>query len=109
MRRRQSQLLSGARSPGRSCRPTFDRADDEVDRIATLGRKGWLPAYRDSVLFKVAYSWGLRRNEVRHLQIVEFAPEPARPGVRQVRGAAGPLWQGHAGFSPEAPQRPDGI
>ena len=41
----------------------FDRADDEVHRIASLGRKGWLPAYRDAVLFKVAYCWGLRRNE----------------------------------------------
>ncbi|WP_017200541.1 site-specific integrase [Arthrobacter sp. M2012083] len=68
----------------------FDRADDEVDRIATLGRKGWLPAYRDAVLFKVAYSWGLRRNEVRHLQTVDFARNPharefGKYGVLQVR------------------------
>jgi integrase/recombinase XerD len=68
----------------------FDRADDEVDRIATLGRKGWLPAYRDAVLFKVAYCWGLRRNEVRHLQTVDFARNPharefGKYGVLQVR------------------------
>ncbi|HZE03336.1 MAG TPA: site-specific integrase [Pseudonocardiaceae bacterium] len=54
----------------------FDRADDEVARIRTLGRKGWLPAFRDAVLFKVAYSWGLRRNEVRHLQTVDFSRNP---------------------------------
>jgi integrase len=68
----------------------FDRADDEVDRIATLGRKGWLPAYRDAVLFKVAYCWGLRRNEVRHLQTVDFSRNPharefGKYGVLQVR------------------------
>jgi site-specific recombinase XerD len=68
----------------------FDRADDEVDRIASLGRKGWLPAYRDAVLFKVAYCWGLRRNEVRHLQTVDFARNPharefGKYGVLQVR------------------------
>ena len=54
----------------------FDRADDEVDRIRTLGRKGWLAAFRDSVLFKTAYGWGLRRNEVRHLQTVDFHRNP---------------------------------
>jgi integrase/recombinase XerD len=68
----------------------FDRADDEVDRIAGLGRKGWLPAYRDAVLFKVAYCWGLRRNEVRHLQTIDFSRNPharefGKYGVLQVR------------------------
>lgn len=68
----------------------FDRADDEVDRIATLGRKGWLPAYRDAALFKVAYCWGLRRNDVRHLQRVDFSRNPharefGKYGVLQVR------------------------
>ncbi|MGO4590091.1 hypothetical protein [Paenarthrobacter sp. 2TAF44] len=67
----------------------FDRADDSVDRITTLGRKGWLPTYRGSVLFKVAYCWGLRRNEVRHLQTVDFARNPharefGKYGVLQV-------------------------
>ena len=68
----------------------FDRADDEVDRIVSLGRKGWLPAYRDAVLFKVADCWGLRRNEVRHLQTFDFARNPharefGKYGVLQVR------------------------
>jgi integrase len=40
------------------------------------GRKGWLPAYRDSVMFKLAYSYGLRLNELRHLQTVDFARNP---------------------------------
>lgn len=68
----------------------FDRADVEVDRIRALGRKGSLPAWRDAVLFKTAYAWGLRRNEVRRLQRVDFAPNPkarefGRFGVVAVR------------------------
>jgi site-specific recombinase XerD len=37
----------------------FDHADDKVTLIAASARKGWLPAYRDSVMFKLAYSYGL--------------------------------------------------
>jgi site-specific recombinase XerD len=54
----------------------FDRADDEVLRISRSGRKGWLPAFRDAVVFKTAYAWGLRSNEVRHLQTVDFSRNP---------------------------------
>jgi integrase/recombinase XerD len=37
----------------------FDHADDQVALIAASARKGWLPAYRDATMFKVAYSFGL--------------------------------------------------
>jgi integrase/recombinase XerD len=50
----------------------FDHADAEVDRVRELGRKGWLPALRDATLFKTAYAFGLRRNEVRHLRTYDF-------------------------------------
>ena len=68
----------------------FDHADDQVSLIAASGRKGWRPAYRDAVMFKLAYSYGVRFNEVRHLQTVDFsrnphAPEFGRYGVVQVR------------------------
>ncbi|AFJ34720.1 site-specific recombinase XerD [Mycobacterium sp. MOTT36Y] len=68
----------------------FDHADDQVALIAASGRKGWLPAYRDAVMFKVAYSYGLRFNELRHLQTVDFsrnphAPEFGRYGLVHVR------------------------
>jgi hypothetical protein len=36
----------------------FDHADDQVAAARTSGRKGWLPALRDSVALKVAYGWG---------------------------------------------------
>ncbi len=68
----------------------FDRADDEVTRVAETDRKGWLAAYRDAVIVKSAYAWGLRRNEVRHLQTADFARNPharefGRFGVVHVR------------------------
>ncbi|UVO11486.1 site-specific integrase [Mycobacterium sp. SVM_VP21] len=54
----------------------FDHADDQVTVIANARKKGWLPAYRDAVMFKVAYSYGLRFNELRHLQTVDFSRNP---------------------------------
>jgi integrase/recombinase XerD len=68
----------------------FDHADDQVALVAASARKGWLPAYRDATMFKVAYSYGLRFNELRHLQTVDFsrnahAREFGRHGVVQVR------------------------
>lgn len=68
----------------------FDHADDQVTLIANAKKKGWLPAYRDTVMFKVAYSYGVRFNELRHLQTVDFsrnphAPEFGRYGVVKVR------------------------
>tara|TARA_Y100000815_G_scaffold266845_2_gene285548 strand:+ start:2023 stop:3156 length:1134 start_codon:yes stop_codon:yes gene_type:complete len=54
----------------------FDYADDEVERIGKSGRKGWQAAYRDAVMMKVAYGYGLRFNELRHLQTVDFARNP---------------------------------
>ena len=37
----------------------FDHADSQAARIRAAGRKGWLPAFRDATLFKVAYGYGL--------------------------------------------------
>ncbi|MGK5555867.1 hypothetical protein ACSNOI_30045 [Actinomadura kijaniata] len=39
----------------------LDYADDQVTAVHGQGRKGWLPAFRDATLFKVAYAYGLRR------------------------------------------------
>ncbi len=57
----------------------FDHADDQVSLIAASGRKGWLPAYRDAVMFKVAYSYGLRRTETSKLDVVDCGRNPAAP------------------------------
>jgi integrase/recombinase XerC len=54
----------------------FDHADEQVDRIRRTGRKGWLPAFRDAVLLKTAYGFGLRRNETRMLDTVDFGRNP---------------------------------
>jgi integrase/recombinase XerC len=54
----------------------FDYADDRVDRVRAAGRKGWLAAFRDATIIKVAYAWGLRRNEVRMLELIDFGTNP---------------------------------
>lgn len=54
----------------------FDCADERVMRIRRAGVKGWVPAFRIATLMKVAYAWGLRRNEVRQLDLVDLASNP---------------------------------
>jgi integrase/recombinase XerC len=54
----------------------FDHADEQVARIRAFGRKGWLPAFRDAVLLKTAYAYGLRRNETRMLDVADFSRNP---------------------------------
>jgi integrase/recombinase XerC len=68
----------------------FDHADGQVARVRAAGRKGWLAAFRDAALFKVAYGHGLRRNEARMLDVADFgrnaqAPEFSERGVCYVR------------------------
>ncbi|RJQ66147.1 site-specific integrase [Pseudonocardiaceae bacterium YIM PH 21723] len=57
----------------------FAHADEQVALIRSRGRKGWLPAFRDATLFKVAYAYGLRRNETRMLDAADFARNIAGP------------------------------
>ena len=68
----------------------FDHADDQVELIAASGKKGWKAAYRDAVMLKVTYSYGLRFNELRHRQTIDFATNPqarrfGRTGLCKVR------------------------
>ncbi|SDT71687.1 tyrosine-type recombinase/integrase [Actinoplanes derwentensis] len=68
----------------------FDFADEQVDQARRLNRKGWLAAFRDATLFKVAYAWGLRRREVAMLDVTDFtrnaaAPQFGRYGMCNVR------------------------
>jgi integrase/recombinase XerD len=70
----------------------FDAADDIVDEEYAARSKGWLPAMRDSLAFKVAYAYGLRRRELAMLEYVDFGPNPHIPkyggfGALQVRWA----------------------
>lgn len=54
----------------------FDHADEQVTRKQAMGRKGWLSAFRDATIIKVAYGFGLRRNETRMLDVVDFGRNP---------------------------------
>jgi integrase/recombinase XerC len=57
----------------------FDYADHQVGRIRGAGRKGWLPAFRDATLLKVAYGFGLRRRETQMLEVADFGRNPDAP------------------------------
>lgn len=68
----------------------FDYADERVAIKRAAGRKGWVTAFRDATILKVAYGYGLRRNETRMLDITDFGPNPharefAEYGVCYVR------------------------
>lgn len=57
----------------------FDRADEEVGRRLDDGRKGAVAAYRDAIMLKVAYGWGLRANETVMLEVHDFYRNPKVP------------------------------
>ena len=68
----------------------FDYADTEVERILRSRRKGAIHAWRDATLFKVCYGWGLRHDEARTLQVVDFSRSIKAPyfgdyGILRVR------------------------
>jgi len=72
-----------------------------VGRVRDLGRKGGLPALRDATLFKTAYAFGLRRNEVRHLRTIDFERNPharefGRYGAVEIRHG-----KAHKGSAPK--------
>jgi integrase len=54
----------------------FDAADDDVETVRAGAKKGWAPAFRDATMLKVAYAWGLRRREVRMLDVSDFSANP---------------------------------
>ncbi len=60
----------------------FDLADLEPERILNSGRKGALAAWRDAVMFKTIYAWGLRHNEARHLILADFSRNVRAPAFR---------------------------
>jgi integrase/recombinase XerD len=83
----------------------FDRADDEVIRIRDLRRKGWRAAFRDAVLFKTAYAFGLRLNEVCQLETVDFGRNPK---ARQF-GGYGVLRVRHGKAKKGSPPKPGSV
>ena len=61
------------------CQALFDAADARVETVRTGGRKGWLPAFRDATMLKVAYAFGLRRRELLMLEAHDFGPNAKAP------------------------------
>jgi len=57
----------------------FDYCDAQVAQRRALGRKGSLRAFRDAVLFKTIYAFGLRRQEAARLDVSDLGRNPHRP------------------------------
>jgi site-specific recombinase XerD len=55
----------------------FDHADAQVGQAVSDGRKGAVAAFRDAVVLKVVYAWGLRRREAVMLDVADWHPNPA--------------------------------
>ncbi|OHT78145.1 integrase [Mycobacteroides chelonae] len=61
----------------------FDYADRQVELMMRSGRKGALPAYRDSTVFKLLYGWGLRCSEASHLDVIDFHKNSKAPELKK--------------------------
>jgi integrase/recombinase XerC len=57
----------------------FEFCDEQVALKQRRHRKGALAAFRDAVLFKLIYAWGLRRGEAVMLDLVDFGRNPSVP------------------------------
>jgi site-specific recombinase XerD len=79
----------------------FDYCDERVVRAEHSGHKGWLTAYRDAVLFKTIYAWGLRRREAAMLVVADWGPNAKAPGF----GSYGVLNVRYAKASKGSPPR----
>lgn len=57
----------------------FDAADARAGIVTRLGRKGALTAMRDAAMLKCIYAYGLRRAEVRGLDLADRRHSPKMP------------------------------
>ncbi len=72
------------------CQALFDAADERAVSVRQKNVKGFAPAFRDATMLKVAYAFGLRRQELLMLERCDFGPNPKAPefgsfGVLHVR------------------------
>ncbi len=75
--RDQSEARPGNRPLSRTELQTFfDYCDERVATVNRNGRKGWLAAFRDAVLFKTIYAFGLRRREAAMLELADLSANP---------------------------------
>lgn len=82
----------------------FDYCDDRIGKARSSGRKGAETAARDGAMFKTQFAWGLRRNELCMLDLIDVQENPREPGFGRV-GVLDVRWgKGSKGKGPK--QRP---
>ena len=100
---------ASGRSPAMSCRRC---STTPTTRSAGSGRPGARAGCRRSgtlPLFKVAYGFGLRRNETAMLDTADFGPNPHAPEFGELGVCYVRLRQGDEGLAAQAAQRADGL
>ncbi len=78
----------------------FEFCDQQVAERQRHQRKGALAAFRDAVVFKLLYAWGLRRGEASMLDLVDFGPNPAMPAVGRFGSVRVRFGKGSKGSGP---------
>lgn len=79
----------------------FDAADGLVDQARRRHRKGALSALRDSTLLKAVYAYGLRRQEVVGLDMVDLRSNPKLPSYGRFGGVFVRFGKASRGSSPK--------
>ncbi|OMC33633.1 integrase [Mycobacterium colombiense] len=79
----------------------FDAADGLVDQARRRHRKGALSALRDSTLLKTVYAYGLRRQEVVGLDLVDLRSNPKLPSYGRFGGVFVRFGKASRGSSPK--------
>jgi Phage integrase, N-terminal SAM-like domain len=83
----------------------LDYADEQVDRAVTARRKGGAGCLPGRHAVQGHLCLGAAAHRDVPAGCGRLGPQPGRPGVRPVRHAACPLWQGSARAAAAAPQR----
>ncbi|BDX33339.1 hypothetical protein TUM20985_38860 [Mycobacterium antarcticum] len=79
----------------------FDAADGLVEQARHRHRKGSLSALRDAAMLKVVYAFGLRRQEVVGLDVVDFRSNPKVPAYGKYGGLFVRHGKGSHGAAPK--------
>ncbi len=103
------QAPTKRRSPSRSCRTSSTTPTTRSPLIASTEAEGLAAGLPGRGDVQVAYSYGLRFNELRHLQTVDFARNPHAREFGRYGVVQGALRQGQERLSAQTPQRADGV
>ncbi|WP_423132906.1 tyrosine-type recombinase/integrase [Gordonia malaquae] len=78
----------------------FEASSDLVQEAISRRRNGAITAYRDSVILKVAYGWGLRANEIANLGTADWMKNPRAQEFGKYGAVRVRYGKGRGGYKP---------